>query len=235
MGRLNTAAKDAPPPETDFSPPTYPLFSPIPDEDNLIPAVEDVHRWIDAEDHPIGLILRDNYLEQFGVPPSQEQIASAERQRNIRQYRPPNASNARTEGHKPSASSSVSPAVESQTETPSLDQFLTAAGPRNPHKSTRELAQYWNEHHGHVDTKTLPSIETFLPAAKVANPKKSDHDLEEFWRDRYGALGATEKDYVAPSPGVLGTAKDLGRNVAAGAVTDVPKMTGQAMAARTRP
>ena len=221
MGLLNTATKDAPPPKTDFSPPTFPLFSPLPDDedndDDVLPTVEAVHRWIDAEDHPIGRILRMDYLDKFGVPPSPEQIAEAERQRSIPQYRAPNASNARAEGHKLPASSAVSPAVESQTKTPTLDEFLTAAGPRNPHKSTSELAQYWNEHHGHVDPKTLPSLETFLPAAKEKNPKQSEQALTAYWKDRYGALGAPEK-----SP------------LVAGAVTDVPKMTGQATAARTR-
>jgi hypothetical protein len=91
------------------------------------------------------------------------------------------------------------------------------AGPRNPHKSTRELAQHWNEHYGHVDPKTLPSLETFLPAAKEKNPNQSESALESYWQDHYGSLGAPEKN-----PGV------------AGAVTALPKMAGQATAAQTR-
>jgi hypothetical protein len=111
------------------------------------------------------------------------------------------------------------------TDDRSLEAFLTAARPRNPHKSTRELAQHWNEHYGHVDPKTLPSLETFLPAAKEKNPNHSESTLERYWRDHYESLGAPEKTSVAPSLGILGTATDL---------TAVPKITGQAMAAQTR-
>ena len=89
---------------------------------------------------------------------------------------------------------------------PDLDEFLKVVGPRNPHKSTRELSQYWNENYGHVDPKTLPSLETFLPVLKEHNPEMSDRALTTYWQDRYGALGAPEKNSVAPSPGLLGTA-----------------------------
>ena len=68
MGLLNSAAEDAPPTETDFSQPT----------------VEDVHRWIDAAVHPDDLKHRADYLKKFGVAPSRERIASAERQRRAR-------------------------------------------------------------------------------------------------------------------------------------------------------
>jgi hypothetical protein len=127
------------------------------------------------------------------------------------------------------------------TDDRSLEAFLTAARPRNPHKSTRELSRFWNENYGHVDPKTLPSLETFLAAAKQDNPDKSDRELTSYWGDRYGALGASEKNSVAPPPGLLSTAKDVGLKAAAGvldvakgvrrqvaaATAAVPKMTGQ--------
>lgn len=213
------------------------LLLPFPDldldNDLTIPSVQDVHRWIDAEDSPYGRLQIIDYLDKFDVPPSPDQIAEAERQRNIRQYRPRNPSNARAESRKPVAKQpNESPTPRSGV--PHLDEFLTVAGPQNPHKSTRELSQYWNETHGHVDPKTLPSLETFLPVMKEKNPDLSEHALTSYWQDRYGALGAPEKNNVAPSPGLLSTAKALGLK-AAGAVTDLPKMIGQATAARTRP
>ena len=126
------------------------------------------------------------------------------------------------------------------TDDRSLEAFLAAARPLNPHKSTRELSRFWNEQYGRVDPKTLPSLETFLAAAKEDNPDKSDHELTSYWGDRYGALGAPEKTSVAPPPGLLNPAKDVGLKAAAGvldvakdvrrqvaAATAVPKMTGQ--------
>ena len=68
MGLLNGAAEDAPPIAPDFSPPT----------------VEDVHGYIDAAVHPDGVKIREEYLRKFGVAPSRERIASAERQRRAR-------------------------------------------------------------------------------------------------------------------------------------------------------
>ena len=68
MRLLNGASEDAPPTAPDFSPPT----------------IEDLHRRIDAEVHPDGLERRADYLKKFGLAPSQELIALAERQRRAR-------------------------------------------------------------------------------------------------------------------------------------------------------
>jgi hypothetical protein len=106
----------------------------------------------------------------------------------------------------------VTPPSDSQPETPSLKQFLAAAGPRNPHKTPVELAQYWNKEYGNVDPKTLPSLETFLPAAKEKNPTQSDYALAEYWKVHYGSLGAmarTKASAIVGGSPIPATRKDL--------------------------
>ena len=45
------------------------------------PTADDVQAYIDAAEHPDGLQIRAGYLKKFGLAPSPEQIALAERQR----------------------------------------------------------------------------------------------------------------------------------------------------------
>jgi hypothetical protein len=120
------------------------------------------------------------------------------------------------------------------TDNPDLDEFLRVAGPDNPHRTTRELTQYWAQKYGPVDPKTLPSLETFLPAAKQDNPNHSESALTRYWQDRYGALGAPEKNSVAPSPGLLGTANEVARKTAA-SVVDVAKAVGRKVTNQQNP
>lgn len=116
-----------------------------------------------------------------------------------------------------------------RTTPPSLQEFIKLAVPANPNVPVRELSRYWNEHYGHVDPKTLPSLEAFLPAAKEKNPNRPDRELTAYWQDHYGALGAPEKN--PPDKPWYDDAKEVGRQIVAGAVVDLPKMAGQAMQA----
>lgn len=48
------------------------------------PTAEEVLAYLDAEGAPNGLQIRADYLKKFGLVPSPEQIASAERLRRTR-------------------------------------------------------------------------------------------------------------------------------------------------------
>lgn len=115
---------------------------------------------------------------------------------------------------------------EPKTARPSLQHFMEVMQPRFPDMPTRELHRYWAKRYSDIDPKALPTFETFLPAVKERNPGLSDKDARTYWEEHYGDFGAREKN--PPSPGFLGTAKDMGLKAAAGVVDVAQSAVGLA-------
>lgn len=126
------------------------------------------------------------------------------------------------------SSASVAP---TRGKGPSLKDFMAAAKEDNPRLSERELHRYWAKTYSPIDPKTLPTRDVFLEQAKADNPDRSEDELHDYWERHYGDFGAAEQ--APPDKPFLSDLKEVGRQIVAGAVVDLPKMTGQAIQAFT--
>ena len=94
-------------------------------------------------------------------------------------------------------------------------QWIARAKALNPDYSEQDLEREYRKKHT-PKPDNLPNLEEWLPRAKSSNPGYTTRELRDEWEIRYGQFGAKEKP--APSPGVLGTAADIGLKTAKGVI-----------------
>lgn len=107
---------------------------------------------------------------------------------------------------------------------PTWTQFRSQMRSIAPHADEKVVADYWNKTYGHLDPKKLPSLDRLTEDIKAKKPDADEGEIRDYWQQHYGVFGARE--HGPESPGVIGTAKDIGLKVGQGVVDVAQSVVG---------